>query len=176
MSTIRSPFSSMLITSNFSLLHIVCHQFFPWTVLGDVDLCFSLNSNAADKKAKWAMYLYHQHNQSIHLTDGVVMMSLFASLLQKCSHWSFMPNHINRRFLHKLERHCKFSSHFKAKLRKKKSYKKGPACTFIPSSQEIQRSPRVRKHATACRAIWWIHPSCLSCVIMASIHGNPVCP
>ncbi|KAJ8951839.1 hypothetical protein NQ318_019814 [Aromia moschata] len=45
--------------------------------------------------------------------------------------------------------------------------------TFIPSSQESQRSPRVKKHATACLARWWIQPSCLSCVIMASIQGKP---
>lgn len=48
--------------------------------------------------------------------------------------------------------------------------------TFIPSSQEIQRSPRVRKQATACRAKWWIQPSSLSWVMMASIHGKPVWP
>jgi len=42
MSTIRSPFSSQCITTNFSLLLIVSCQFFTWIALGDVDLFFSL--------------------------------------------------------------------------------------------------------------------------------------
>lgn len=48
--------------------------------------------------------------------------------------------------------------------------------TFIPSSHEIQRSPRVKKQATECLAKLWIHPVCLNCIIIASIHGNPVLP
>lgn len=48
--------------------------------------------------------------------------------------------------------------------------------TFIPSSQEIQRSPLVKKQATACLAKWCIQPSSLSWVIIASIQGNPVWP
>jgi hypothetical protein len=50
MSTIRSPFSGWLITSNFSAVLIVFHRFFTWIALGDVDLRFSLilvtNANA----------------------------------------------------------------------------------------------------------------------------------
>lgn len=46
--------------------------------------------------------------------------------------------------------------------------------TFWPSSQLIHRSPLVRKQATACLARWWIHPSCLSWVMMASMKGKPV--
>jgi hypothetical protein len=42
MSTIHSPFSSQLITSNFFSILIVFRQFFTWISLGDVDLCFSL--------------------------------------------------------------------------------------------------------------------------------------
>jgi len=41
MSTIHSPFSNRLITSNFSSVLIVCCQFFTWIALGDVDLHFS---------------------------------------------------------------------------------------------------------------------------------------
>lgn len=48
--------------------------------------------------------------------------------------------------------------------------------TFIPSSHEIQRSPLVKKQATACLARWWIQPSSRSWVIIASIHGKPVWP
>jgi hypothetical protein len=42
MSTIHSPFSSQLITSNFSSVPIVFHQFFTCIALEDVDLHFSL--------------------------------------------------------------------------------------------------------------------------------------
>lgn len=48
--------------------------------------------------------------------------------------------------------------------------------TFIPSSHEIQRSPLVKKQATACLARWCIQPSSRSWVMIASIHGNPVWP
>ena len=48
--------------------------------------------------------------------------------------------------------------------------------TFIPSSQLCHRSPLVRKQATACLARWWIQPSSLSWVMMASIQGKPVFP
>lgn len=48
------------------------------------------------------------------------------------------------------------------------------SCTFMPSSQEIHRSPRVRKQATAWRARWWIQPSSRSWTMIASIHGYPV--
>ena len=42
MSKICSTFSSQLITPNTSSILIVFRQFFTWTTLGDVDLCFSL--------------------------------------------------------------------------------------------------------------------------------------
>jgi len=42
MSTICSPFSSQLISSNFSSIPIVFQQFFTWIALGDADLHFSL--------------------------------------------------------------------------------------------------------------------------------------
>ena len=47
-------------------------------------------------------------------------------------------------------------------------------CTFSPSSQLIHKSPLVKKQATAWRAKWWIQPSLLSWVMMASIKGYPV--
>jgi hypothetical protein len=42
MSTFLSPFSSRLVTSNFSSTPIVFHRIFTWIALGDVDLRFSL--------------------------------------------------------------------------------------------------------------------------------------
>ena len=52
-------------------------------------------------------------------------------------------------------------------------YKLNTIRAFCPSSQLIQRSPWVRKQATAWRARWWIHPSCVSWVMMASLNGAP---
>ena len=176
MSTICSPFSSKHITSNFSSSCIVFLQFFIWIVLGNVDLCFSINSNAAEEKTKWATCLCHKHNQSIHMTDGVVVTSFLLASCRSAATDHLCQITLNGRLSCKLDRWCKFSRCVKEKSHKKISHKKRSACTFIPSSQEIQRSPRVRKHAAAWRAIWWIHPSCLSCVITASIHGNPVWP
>ena len=85
MSTILSPFSSWPITSNFSSVLIVLCQFFTWIALGYVDLHFSFNTNAIEEETASAAWLYHQHNQSVHVTDGVTVMSLSASLLQKIS-------------------------------------------------------------------------------------------
>jgi hypothetical protein len=56
MSTICSPFSSQLITSNFSSMPIVFRQFSIWIALGDVELCFSLmlvrKANAVEEETK----------------------------------------------------------------------------------------------------------------------------
>jgi hypothetical protein len=49
MSTIHSPFSSWLITSDFSSVLIVFCQFFTWIALGYVDLHFSLNTSAFEE-------------------------------------------------------------------------------------------------------------------------------
>jgi len=87
MSTICSPLSSQLIISNISLILTIFQWFFTGIELGDVDWWFSLmlvrKANAVDEETKWAMSLYHQHKQSIHMTNGVTVMPLTASLLQK---------------------------------------------------------------------------------------------
>jgi hypothetical protein len=64
------------------------------------------------------------------MTDGVTVMSLSASLLQEIS---AAMNHLcqtalNQELLCKFEKYCKFSSHVKAKLHKKKLQKTTPAC------------------------------------------------
>ena len=43
------------------------------------------NASVVEEITKWLSWLYHQHNQSIYVTEGVTMMSLAASLLQKIS-------------------------------------------------------------------------------------------
>jgi len=51
-STVRSPFSNQLITSNFSSFLILFREFFTWTALGEADLRLSLvlvtNNNAVE--------------------------------------------------------------------------------------------------------------------------------
>jgi hypothetical protein len=72
MSMIRSPFSIRLTTSNLSSILIVLCQFFTWIALGDQDLRSSLTwvttASADDGRVTKAACLYHQRNQSIHMT------------------------------------------------------------------------------------------------------------
>ena len=42
-------------------------------------------ANAVEDKINCAVLFYHQRNQSIHVTDGMTVMSLSASLRQKIS-------------------------------------------------------------------------------------------
>jgi hypothetical protein len=134
MSTIRLPFPSQLIMSNFPSVLIVCHWFLTWNALCDVDLCFSLmlvrKANVVEKEAKLAKWLYHQHNQFIHMADGMTVKSLSASLLQKISVakdflCQIMLNWI---LLCKFKKWFKFSSCLKVKSCKMKSHKTRPAC------------------------------------------------
>lgn len=83
------------------------------------------------EEATWTMWLYHHCNQSIHVTDGMTMMSLSASLLHKISMGTehLCRIALNRKLPHKFREWCKFSSHFKAKLHKKKSCKTRHACS-----------------------------------------------
>ena len=89
MSTMCSPFPSQLIMSNFPSVLIVYHWFLTWIALCDVDLRFSLmlviKANVVEKETGWAKWFYDQHNQFIHMTDGMTVTSLSASLLQKIS-------------------------------------------------------------------------------------------
>jgi len=52
MSTIRSPFSSRLIVSNFSSLPTAFCQFFTWIALGYADLRLSLFANAGEEETQ----------------------------------------------------------------------------------------------------------------------------
>jgi hypothetical protein len=82
-------FSNWLIMSNLSSVTIFFHQFFTWNSLGDVDLHFSLmlvrKDNAPQVATKWAVWLYHHSNQSVHMTDRATLSSLTVSVLQKIS-------------------------------------------------------------------------------------------
>jgi len=74
--------------SNFPSVPAVLYQFLTCIALSVADLCFSLmltKASAVEEETKWAAWLYHRCNQSKHLTEGVTVMSLSASLLQKIS-------------------------------------------------------------------------------------------
>lgn len=87
-----------------------------------------------------------------------------------CQHWSTSQRR-------GVTRRTPLEEEKREKRKSTKAQRWGQGCnTFMPSSHEIQRSPRVRKQATACLAKWWIQPSSRSCVIIASIQGKPVCP
>jgi hypothetical protein len=113
MSTFCSTFLSELITSlvlNSDCLSLIL----IWIPLGDVDFHFSFIWVSE------AGCLYQQCNQSIHVTDGMTVTSLSASLLNKIS---VAMDHLcqitmNKKLSHKFGKWCKFSSIIKAKSRK----------------------------------------------------------
>jgi hypothetical protein len=75
-------------------------------------------ASVLEEETKWAAWLYLQHNQSVHVTDGVTVTSLSAGLLQKISVVTgyLYQIRLNWKFLHKFRKWCKFSSCVKVKL------------------------------------------------------------
>ena len=138
MSTICSPLSSRLITSNLSSLQIVLHGFSTWIALGDVDLCFSImlsrKVNDLKEETTWAMWLYHQRNKSIHVTDGVTVMSLSASLVQKirAPMDRLCQIALNWKLTHEFKKQFKFSS-----CMTPKSWKKNPMKWDLPALSDF---------------------------------------
>jgi hypothetical protein len=139
--TIHSPFSSQLITSNFSSIPIVFHWFFTWIAVSDVDLHFSpmlvRMAYAVEEENTWAIALYHPCHQSIYMNDDMTVTSLSNSLLKKIS---VATNHLREVMLNwKLSRvrdkWHKFSSRITVKMHKKKWHKTRPACIVsIPAT------------------------------------------
>jgi 2-hydroxy-3-keto-5-methylthiopentenyl-1-phosphate phosphatase len=77
------------------------------------------------RKLNESACLYHQQNQSIHVTEGMTVTSLSASVVQKIS---LAADHLcqmvlNQKLSHKFEEWSKFSSCIKAKSGKRKSRK-----------------------------------------------------
>jgi len=124
-------------------------QIFIWTALGDVDLHFSLilvtKANPVEQGITSAASLYHRCNQSMHVTDGMAVLSLAVSIQHKIyaardclfqillnwklSHIVYMPDCVKLKILNTFEKWFKFSSYVQAKSYKKKSRKMRPACT-----------------------------------------------
>ena len=132
MSTIRSPFFSLHIMSNFPLVLMVFCWFFICITLGNVDLhsssIFVQTTNAEEMAVKQAVCLYHHCNQSIHVTDAMTVTSLSASLRHKMSAATFHLCQImlNWTLSHKFKKWCTFSSHIKVK-----SCNKRPASIYL---------------------------------------------
>jgi hypothetical protein len=121
----------VLISHMYCLLlifHLDCTR---WCIL-----CFSLilatKVNVVERSTTSAMWLYHQHHHSTHLTVGVIVASLSASLQHKtvaarkqwCQIaliWKLSP---------KFKEWCTFCSCVEAKLHKRNSHKMRHACTF----------------------------------------------
>jgi hypothetical protein len=80
------------------------------------------------------MIIYHQHNQSIHMTDGMAVMSLSTSFLQKISAATdhLCPTALKRKLLCNFEKWCKFSSCIKTK-----SCKSRPDCSECYSGLKL---------------------------------------
>ena len=80
-------FSFQLIMSNLFSVLIVFPQFCTWIALDDTTLWFTFmlvrRANAVEEKINYTVLFYCQCNQSIHVTNGVTVMSLSASFLQK---------------------------------------------------------------------------------------------
>ena len=111
-----------------TIFHLDCTRLCRFKFLTHV----GKNSQAVEVEIKWATWLYHQNNQSIHVTDGITVTSLSTNFLQKVS---AATDHlcqiaINRILLHKFEKWRTSSSHVKVKLCKKNSHKMRHVCTI----------------------------------------------
>jgi len=91
------------------------------------------------KGTTWATWLHHQWNQPIHVTDGMTVESLPASLQHKTRVAMDCGGQIalNRKLSHKFRKWCKFSSHVKTKTSKKKSHKMRPACIYLNRAENF---------------------------------------
>jgi len=74
------------------------------------------------RRGNYMTVWYHQRTQSIHMTDGVTVTSLSASLPQKLSVATdcLLQISLSQKLSHKFEKWCQFSSSVKAKSCKKK--------------------------------------------------------
>jgi hypothetical protein len=176
---------------------MVFHWFFTWIVLRYADLHFLLilvmKANAVEGGTTSAMWLYHQRNQTIHVTDGVTVTSLSASLQhktqaamdhicqiilnKKLSHYCPRQITLNRKLSRKFEKWCKFSSHVKAKSHKKKLSTMRLACSFFfllfapdDSTQHFIKANTVCIMTDSC-----VHKNCLhhsqeQCCSVALVH------
>ena len=131
---VNKLFTSFKLAYYIQFLFSVFHRFFARIALDDVDLHLSLTSireaKAVGEGTTGAARLYHQRNQFIHVTDGMTVTSLSASLLQKMSTATdcLCQTVLNQKLPRKFKTWRKFSSRVKAKPCKKKSHASRAAC------------------------------------------------
>ena len=147
-STVRSPLSGQLITSNFSSIVIVFRWVFTWFALKWWTFRFPTHLGKKSQRYSTAGCLYHKHNQSIRVTDGVTVTSLSASLLQKISAGTdrLSQNAFNRNYCVN-PKICENSrGALKRNQVKKKSRKKRHACISFGTEgmSEAKRSLDIR--------------------------------
>jgi hypothetical protein len=97
MSSIRSPFLSQFITSNFFSVLIVSRQFITSIALGYVDLCFSCILVTKSNFVGREVHQPHDDTTNIisrHVTDGMTVTSLSASL-----QGSSLPNDVKPKII-----------------------------------------------------------------------------
>jgi hypothetical protein len=101
---------------------------FTWITAGDVDLRFSREflrkAKAVDEETTCASRLYHQRNQSMHMTDGVTVMSLSAATKR------LYQILVNQELSCTFEKWRKFSDHVKVKSHKKETAKNDTCLYF----------------------------------------------
>jgi hypothetical protein len=126
------------------LLHLISLQYrlsFTDFSLGDVDLCFSLKlerkANADEEETIWAVWLHHQCNQSIHMSDDMSVASLSASILQKTSEATDHPwqSTLNWKLSHNLKTGVNFQSALEQNHANNKLCTTRPACTRCSDHQ-----------------------------------------
>lgn len=141
---------SKLAYYNPSVPIVPCH-FLTGIALDDVDLHFSLmvwKTDATEEETTPATWLYHQRNQSMHVTDGVTVRSLSASLLKKLSvATGCLSNCVNWKLS------CKFKSgvHFQVTLKQnhgKEMTENETTCLYLNKTfmSCFQVDNNVRKH------------------------------
>jgi hypothetical protein len=125
-------FSRRRISCDFSSVPIVVRLFCTWIAPGDAYLRFSFilvrKANALEGETKWdPAYI-----TSIHVTDGVTVKSLRASLLKKiCATTDRLRQVALERKLPRKFEMCTFSSRIRMKSRKTKSCKTSYPYTIL---------------------------------------------
>ena len=119
-STIHSLFLSWHTASNFSSVLIVFRWFFNWLALGDLDYVSEVvlvtKANVVEGGIISPTWLYHQHNQSTHMTATSLPLTSNTSVAGD----RLCQIALNQKLLCKFQKCCKFWSQVKLKSHKKK--------------------------------------------------------
>jgi len=142
MSTIHSPFSRWLITTNFPSIPIVFCWFSRWTAWGDADLYFSLLWYQKPMLLKEKVHQPHDYITNVInpymwlMYDSGVTFSWIMEVKSHSNHitpkiitYHLHQTNLSWKLLHKCEKWYIFSSCVKTKSCKKELHKMRPAFT-----------------------------------------------